>query len=210
MRPTISLLLLSLLGAASSAPTVEVAERAPAAELEERTVGGVGLSFITFSSSIFLDRPERLCPNSIEIRFISAPMSTLRAHVVTRSSPWILVLCSLPHSQYLSTSDQVFHPNRNRKLTALDSVILQFLLSALTKERNVTFTRMIILHYHLLKVPRLNFLAVAHMIALHTAVVAPAVALPRTYSSAIPARVIWGTNSSTIMREALTALLPKG
>lgn len=48
MHPKISLLLFSLLGVASSAPTVEVAGRSPVAELEERTVGGVSFSFIAF------------------------------------------------------------------------------------------------------------------------------------------------------------------
>ena len=49
MRSTIALLLLSLLGAASSAPPAEVAEKAPGAELEKRTVGGVGLLLIALS-----------------------------------------------------------------------------------------------------------------------------------------------------------------
>lgn len=51
MRPTISLFLLSLLGAVTPAPTADVAERAPVTKLKERTVGGVGLSFIDSSSS---------------------------------------------------------------------------------------------------------------------------------------------------------------
>lgn len=55
MHPKLSLLLCSLLGAASSAPTAEVVEKSSFAELEEITVGGVSLSFIAFVSSISLD-----------------------------------------------------------------------------------------------------------------------------------------------------------
>lgn len=52
MHPKFSLLLLSLLGAASSAPTVEIAERSPVAELEKRTVGGIYLcTDINFSGT---------------------------------------------------------------------------------------------------------------------------------------------------------------
>lgn len=158
MRPTVSLLLLSLLGAASSAPTVEIAERAPVAELEERNVGGVRLSFIISSSSICLDRPERMRPDSIDHRSTSAPISTSRVHVVTRSSPWTLVLCSPPPSKYLSVFHHEFHPTHNRPLIALDLVIFQFLPSALTKERNVTFIRTIALFHHPLELHRLTSL----------------------------------------------------
>lgn len=44
MLPALSVLLLSLLHVVSSAPTAEVETRAPSADLEERTVGGVSFS----------------------------------------------------------------------------------------------------------------------------------------------------------------------
>lgn len=88
MRPTIALLLLSLLGAASSAPTAEVAESAPAAELEKRTVGGVGLPLVYCSNRSFpAIRPKERVLTPLKNRSIYAPMSASRVHVVTRSSP---------------------------------------------------------------------------------------------------------------------------